>query len=113
MPTPSIEEVEDIPPEKRSLGETLLLGVHNLWTTVNELRTSNRAHEKRQVEHDKILAHLLGEIERLSQEIIGLRHDVRGLRVKAGKANAAKVRLEADLVTAQETLGKARRVLLH
>jgi hypothetical protein len=113
MPFPPIEEVEEIPPEKRTLGETLRLGVNNLWKAVNDLRGSNEAQSKKGAEHDKIIAYLMGELERLSQDVAGLRREMRGLKVSAGKAKAAKVKMEAELVAAQAKLDDARRVLLH
>ena len=113
MPFPPIEEVEEISPEKRTLGETLRLGVNNLWKAVNDLRGSNEAQSKKGAEHDKIIAYLMGELERLSQDVAGLRREMRGLKVSAGKAKAAKVKMEAELVAAQAKLDDTRRVLLH
>ena len=113
MPLPPIAEVEEIPSDKRTLGETLRLGVNNLWRAVNDLRGSNEAQNKRSVEHDKIIAHLMGELERLSRDVAGLRREMRGLKVSAGKAKAAKAKMESELVAAQSKLDDARRVLLH
>jgi chromosome segregation ATPase len=113
MPFPPIEEVEEIPLEKRTLGETLRIGVNNLWKAVNDLRGSNEAQTKKGVEHDKIIAYLVGELERLNRDVTGLRREMRGLKVSAGKARAAKAKMEAELVAAEAKLDEARRVLLH
>jgi peptidoglycan hydrolase CwlO-like protein len=113
MPYPPIEEVDEIPPEKRNLGETLRLGVNNLWKAVNDLRSSNQAQNKKDAEQDKIIAYLTGELERLSRDVSGLRREMHGLKVSAGKARAAKARMEAELVAAEAKLDDARHVLLH
>jgi chromosome segregation ATPase len=113
MPFPPIEEVEEIPLEKRTLGETLRIGVNNLWKAVNDLRGSNEAQTKKGAEHDKIIAYLVGELERLNRDVTGLRREMHGLKVSAGKARAAKAKMEAELVAAEAKLDEARRVLLH
>jgi len=113
MPLPPIEEVEEIPPEKRTLGETLRLGVNNLWKAVNDLRNSNEIQSKTGEKHDKIIAYLMEELERLNRDVAGLRREVRGLRVSAGKAKAAKAKMESELAGAQSKLNDARHVLLH
>ena len=113
MPFPLIEEVEEIPPEKRNLGETLRLGVNNLWKAVSDLRGSNETQSKKGAEHDKIIAHLMVELDRLNRDVAALRREMRGLKVSAGKAKAAKAKMEAELVAAEAKLDDARGVLLH
>ena len=56
------------------------------------------------------------ELERLNRDVAGLRREHHGLKVKAGKAKAAKAakaKMETELATAQSKLDEARRVLLH
>jgi hypothetical protein len=56
MPLPPIEEVEEIPADKRTLGETLRLGVNNLWRDLSdplhvEQPTADRARRGRVDRH--------------------------------------------------------------
>jgi len=53
------------------------------------------------------------ELDRLNRDVAALRREMRGLKVSAGKAKAAKAKMEAELVAAEAKLDDARGVLLH
>jgi hypothetical protein len=61
-----VAQIEEIPAAKRTLAETLQLGVHNLWKAVT-------SHEGKISKHDKTFQHVMAELERLKR---------RGCKVK-------------------------------
>jgi chromosome segregation ATPase len=106
MSRQSVTEIEEIPAAKRTLAETLQLGVHNLWKAVI-------SHEGKISKHDKTFQHVMAELERLNAEVVKLRSEIRGLKVSAGKAKAAKRKMEQELVAASTKLSEAKKILLH
>jgi chromosome segregation ATPase len=95
------------------LGEVLQLGENSPWKAVNELRTSNEIQSKAGEKHDKIIGYLMEELERLNRDVAGLRRELIGLKVNAGKAKSAKAKMETELAAAQSKLDEARQVVLH
>ena|SRR5882672_5667890 len=87
-----------------NLGERLLAGVHNLWSAVNQLTTKTNTHEK-------VIQHLLGQLEDMRQDIETFRREIQGLKISRGKARARAERLEQVARDAANQLERTRQHL--
>jgi SMC interacting uncharacterized protein involved in chromosome segregation len=84
-----------------TLGERLLVGVRNLWGTVNDLVAKTDR-------HDKVIAHLFEQVEQMQRDIEEFRKQVHGLKISKGKAVARAQRLQQVAKDVEAELGRLR-----
>jgi outer membrane murein-binding lipoprotein Lpp len=87
-----------------TLGERLLAGVQNLWSSVHQLTAKTD-------KHDKVIEYLLGKMEEMQCDIDNFRKEIRGLKIARGKARARADRLEQMARDAASQLERARHHL--
>lgn len=96
----------EYPEPNSSLGERLLVGVRNLWTTVKELQVA-------QQRADKVALHQGGEIEQfkrdITRDIQAIRREIHGLKVSRGRALAKNARLVRQIAEAESGLSEIER----
>ena len=87
-----------------TLGERLLAGVQNLWSSVNQLTA-------RSDRHDQVIEYLLVQLEQMRRDIESFRREIQSLKISRGRARARVNRLEQIARDAADQLERTRQHL--